>query len=112
MDAAILPRYKFNDDKNAVSFGPYVSYLALSSLFIGEQKQSEKSNDISNLGFSPIDFGLASYYHIIGKNVSFQVGTKLSITNANKNIFFADYFPKTGTGGTVRNLSFEIGMLF
>jgi hypothetical protein len=108
VDAVVSPMYKLNDNKNAVSFGPYASYLGLSSLYIGPKKKAE----LNDIGLAPWDAGIAAYYYIFEKNVSFQFGAKFGITNANKDVNFETYFPVTGTGKSIRNLSFELGMLF
>ncbi len=108
MDFVAMPIYNFNEDKNAIAFGPYASYLALSSLYIGDKKKAE----LNDIGFRSWDAGICAYLHIKGKYSSFQVGTKVSFLNANKDVNFVGYFPKTGNGGVVRNVSLEIGMLF
>ncbi|PCJ66046.1 MAG: hypothetical protein COA58_08205 [Bacteroidetes bacterium] len=106
IEAAILPSYLL--DKNNISIGPYLSYLGLSSLYIGNDQKSK----LNDLNFKDLDFGLASYYTINGPIVGFQFGVKVGLSNANNGVNFDGYFPKTGKGGEIRNLSFEIGLLF
>lgn len=108
VDVAVLPMYKIND-KDAISFGPYASYLGLSSLYIGPKKKAE---DIAEMGISPWDAGFATYYTKQNNIATFQIGAKIGLMNANDNVFFEDYFPQTGTGGFIRNVSLEIGVLF
>ncbi|MGB0850108.1 MAG: hypothetical protein ACPGTP_02580 [Bacteroidia bacterium] len=108
VDLAVLPMYKLNGE-DAISFGPYASYLGLSSLYVGPKKKAE---DIDKMGISPWDAGFATYYTKHNKIAAFQVGAKIGLKNANENVFFEDYFPKTGNGGFIRNISLEIGVLF
>ena len=108
LDVAVMPRYTFKGSNHSISSGPYASYLALSSLYLGAT-QKPKTSD---LNFSPYDAGLATFYHLKGTAVGLQVGAKLSLTNANDGVNFIGVFPTTGTGGIIRNLSFEIGLLF
>ena len=108
VDFAAVPMYNLSDKTKAVGIGAYGSYLGLSSMFVGDQKKAE----LNSINLAPLDAGLAAYYHSYGKSVTFQFGAKLGITNANDGINFIGYFPTTGNGGFIRNLSFEIGMLF
>ncbi len=108
VDLAIMPMYKFNEGKSSVCLGPYTSLLGLSSLFIGDKKKAE----LNDLDFKNYDIGVAAYYHISRKNMSFQIGTKMGLTNVNEDVNFVGYFPQTGTNGNIRNVSLEIGMLF
>jgi hypothetical protein len=108
IDVSILPLYSIPNSNKAVSLGPYASYLGLSSLFIGAKKKPE----INDIGFKNYDIGVASYYHIKGETVSLQIGGKLALINANNDVNFVGYYPKTGNGGIIRSLSFEIGMAF
>ena len=107
VDAAFLPTYKPNDN-SSVSFGPYGSFLGLSSLFVGDQRKSE----LNDIGIAPFDAGLATYYHIHKKLVIYQFGVKVGILDVNDSVNFEGYFPETGKGGSITNLSFEIGLLF
>ncbi|MEN8732168.1 MAG: outer membrane beta-barrel protein [Bacteroidia bacterium] len=107
MDVAAMPSYKI-DEKKKVSLGPYLSYLALSSMFKGAQQKAF----LNDIGVRPIDLGLAAYYSTQGPIVGFQVGAKLGLLDANNGVNFTDVLPPTGTGGFIRNLSLEIGMLF
>ncbi len=108
VDMAALPTYQIPNSKNSVSAGPYASYLGLSSLYIGPKKKAE----LNDLNFKNTDVGLAVYYKKGGKTVDLQVGAKVALLNANDGVNFVGYKPKTGNGGTIRSLSFEIGMLF
>ena len=108
MDFVAMPLYNYNEDKNAIAIGPYASYLGLSSLYIGAKKKAE----LNDIGFRPWDAGIGAYVHVNGQYASFQVGTKVSLLSANRDVNFEGYFPKTGNGGFVRNVSLEIGMLF
>lgn len=108
MDLAILPMYDIVEDKQAVSIGPYISYLGLSSLYLGEQKKSV----LNDLDLKQLDYGLAIYYTAYGNIVGFQIGAKWGIQNINDGINFIDIRPQTGTNGTIQNLGIEIGMLF
>jgi hypothetical protein len=108
VDACILPLYNVPNSNKAISFGPYTSYLGLSSLFIGTKKKPE----INDIGFKDYDIGIASYYHINGETVTLQIGVKHALINANNDVNFVGYYPKTGNGGMIRSLSFEIGMAF
>lgn len=108
VDVAALPQYAFQDGKKSISIGPYISYLGLSSLYIGEKKKAE----LNDIALDDLDFGLATYFTIHGPVASFQIGGKLGITDVNNGINFVGYFPQTGSEGIIRNLSFEIGVLF
>jgi len=107
VDAMVAPTYRL--EKNSISIGPYLSYLGLGSIYIGDKKKSE---DIEEFGLKPLDFGVAGYYTIHGPVVGFQFGAKVGLSNVNNGVNFDGIFPKTGTGGSIKNLSFEIGMLF
>lgn len=107
LDLAAMPAYKI-DDKRKISFGPYVSYLGLSSVFKGEQKKAY----LNDIGIGPLDAGLGAYYTIQGPIVGFQVGGKIGLVNANQEVNFVDLSPATGTNGFIRNFSLEIGMIF
>jgi hypothetical protein len=107
VDALIAPTYTL--EKNSISIGPYLSYFALGSIYIGAKKKAE---DIEEFGMKPLDFGLAGYYTINGPIIGFQFGAKVGLSNINNGVNFDGIFPETGNGGTIRNLSFEIGMLF
>jgi hypothetical protein len=108
LDLAVLPRYTFKENKHTISAGPYASYLALSSLYLGATPKPESSD----LNFRPFDIGIAAFYTIPGTVASFQVGGKLSLIDANGGVNFVGAFPATGTGGLIRSVNFEIGMLF
>ena len=96
------------DTRQNISFGPYISYLGLSSIFKGEQKKAF----LNDIGIGPLDAGLGAYYLIQGPIVGFQVGGKVGFTNANQDVNLVELSPATGTGGFIRNLSLEIGMIF
>lgn len=106
---SLMPTYAIEETNKSISLGPYISYLGLASLYIGEQR---KPNLSDNLGFSDIDLGIAAYFTIKGKNVSFQTGPKIGLLDVNRDVNFDGVSPKTGTGGIIRNISLEIGMLF
>jgi hypothetical protein len=108
IDACVLPLYNIPKSNKAISLGPYASYLGLSSLFIGAKKKPE----INDIGFKNYDLGVASYYHIKGEIVSFQFGGKLALINANRDVNFVGYYPKTGNGGMIRSICFEVGLAF
>jgi len=108
VDIAALPQYDFQEGKKSISFGPYLSYLGLSSLYIGEKKKAE----LNNLDLDPFDAGFVTYFTIHGPVASFQVGGKLGLKNVINGINFDSYYPRTGKGGIIRNLSLEIGVLF
>jgi hypothetical protein len=108
LDLAVMPRYTIKKSKHSISAGPYASYLALSSLYLGVTQKPETSE----LNFRPYEIGLALFYHLKGTAVSFQVGPKLSLTNSNNGVNFIGAFPATGTGGAIRSVSIEIGLLF
>jgi hypothetical protein len=109
LDVPILLSYKSGADaKNQLAFGPYTSYLGLSSLYVGSQKKAE----INDLDLKPIDFGTALYYHKINKVTIFQVGVKIGLLNINNGLYIENITPPTGNNGSIRNLSFEIGYLF
>lgn len=108
VDVAALPQYTFQEGKKSISFGPYLSYLGLSSLYIGEKKKAE----LNNLDIDPLDAGFVTYFTIHGPLASFQVGGKLGLKDVNNGINFDTYYPRTGKNGIIRNLSLEIGVLF
>lgn len=108
VDICAQPLYNIPNSNKAITLGPYASYLALSSLFIGAKKKPE----LNDIGFKDYDIGVASYYHIKGNTVSLQIGAKLALISANNNVNFIGYYPKTGNGKTIKSLSFEIGMAF
>ena len=108
VDVAALPQYNFQEGKKSISFGPYLSYLGLSSLYIGEKKKAE----LNNLDIDPLDAGFVTYFTIHGPLASFQVGGKLGLKDVNNGINFDTYYPRTGKNGIIRNLSLEIGVLF
>lgn len=108
VDAAVLPKYSFGDDVSSVALGPYGSYLALSSLFVGGQQASE-AND---LALKPYDAGLAVYYFNKGRIASFQAGAKIGLVDINNGINFQGVSPRTGTGGFIRSVGIEVGVIF
>jgi hypothetical protein len=108
LDLAVLPRYTIKKSKHSISAGPYASYLALSSLYLGVTQKPETSE----LNFRPYEVGLALFYHQTGKTVGFQLGAKLSLTDSNDGVNFIGAFPASGTGKAIRNLSIEVGLLF
>ena len=108
LDLALLPRYTIGGGEHSISAGPYGSYLALSSLYLGASQKPE----LDDLNFRPYDFGFAAFYTQHGPTASFQIGGKLSLIDANDGVNFVGAFPETGNGGFIRSLSFEIGMLF
>lgn len=108
IDIAALPQYDFQEGKKSISFGPYLSYLGLSSLYIGEKKKAE----LNNLDLDPFDAGFVTYLTMHGPVASFQVGAKLGLKDVNNEINFDTYYPRTGKNGIIRNLSLEIGVLF
>ncbi len=96
------------DNKQTISFGPYLSYLGLSSIFKGNQQKAY----LNDIGIRPLDAGIGAYYTLQGSVVDFQVGGKLGLANANKDISFDDLAPPTVNDGFIRNLSLEVGMIF
>ncbi len=107
LDVAAMPTYKI-DDKRRIAVGPYASYLGLSSVFKGEQKKAY----LNDIGIGPLDAGVGAYYTIQGPIVGFQIGSKIGLANANKDVNFVELSPTTGNGGFIRNFSLEIGMIF
>lgn len=107
LDLAAMPTYLITDNKK-ISFGPYFSYLGLSSVFIGQKKQAH----VNDIGARPIDTGVGMYYTIQGPLVSLQVGGKFGLINVNDNLNFEENSPQTEISGFVHNFSLEIGMLF
>ncbi|MDG2454617.1 MAG: outer membrane beta-barrel protein [Bacteroidia bacterium] len=107
LDFAAMPAYRL-DNKQTLSFGPYLSYLGLSSVFKGEQQKAY----LNDIGMRPLDTGIAAYYTIQGTVVGFQIGGKLGLANANKDISFEDLKPAKGSGEAIRSLSLELGMIF
>jgi hypothetical protein len=108
LDAPLLLGYHFKDKAHSISVGPYGSYLGLSSMFIGGKRKAH----LNDLDLKPYDYGVALYYQMNGKLMSFQTGVKAGMNNINNGIKFVDINPATGNNGTINNLSFEIGMLF
>lgn len=108
VDFTAIPMYNLGDKSKAIGVGAYGSFLGLSSMFVGDKKKAE----LNSIDLAPFDGGLVACYHSYGKSVTFQFGAKLGITDANDGINFIGYFPATGNGGFIRNLSIEIGMLF
>jgi len=107
VDAAVLPKYSFSSEHDA-ALGLYTSYLALSSLFVGGQQAAEANN----LDLKPFDFGIAAYFIKKGNIASFQFGTKVGLVDINDGINFEGVKPATGTGGFIRSVGLEIGMIF
>lgn len=107
LDFPVMYEYKLNE-KNAILGGLNSSFLAMSSMFLDGQRKAE-SNQIA---LKPFDWGPAFYYHVYGKTIGLQVGMKLGLTNANNGVNFENITPSTGNGGSIQNLSFEVGMLF
>ncbi len=101
-------RHLDNNKTQSLLIGPSISYLALSSLFIGQQKKAE----LNVLDLKDMDFGVAIYYQKNSKIASFQIGAKIGLTNVNNGINFVDIKPATGNNGTIKNLGLEIGFLF
>jgi hypothetical protein len=107
IDLAALPVYNI-DDKQAILIGPYASYLALSSLFIGPKKKPEDLD----IGLWDSDAGIAAYYHLKGEIVTVQLGGKYGLLNVNRQVNFIGLKPATGGRGSIHNLSIELGLLF
>lgn len=107
LDIAAMPTYKIAEKKK-ISFGPYFSYLGLSSVFVGQKKQAH----VNDIGARPTDTGLGIYYTIEGPIVGFQIGGKFGLINANQQLNFEENSPQTEISGSVHNFSLEIGMLF
>ena len=105
----MLPTYTLPESNKTVGVGPYVSYLGLASVYVGQQR---KPNQSDKLGFANFDLGLAAYYTIKGQAVSFQVGGKIGLLDVNNDVRFESVSPITGTGGLIRNISLDLGMLF
>jgi hypothetical protein len=107
LDLPLMYEYKLND-KNSILGGINPSFLAMSSMFLdGQQKAAS-----NRINLMPFDWGPAFYYHAYGKAVGFQAGVKVGLSNINNGINFENINPPTGNGGSIQNLSFELGMLF
>ena len=106
IDASILPNLSLANNRS-ISIGPSFSYLGLSSVYVGDKKKPEDQT----LDLSPFDMGLASFYTISQKIVSYQFGVKIGLMNIN-NIAQNNLMPVINPSGTIRNFSVEIGMLF
>jgi hypothetical protein len=107
VDASLLPLFRLKNE-SSICIGPTVSYLGLSSLYIGEKKKSE----IDKLSLKPWEYSITVYYLIPKPVVSFQFGTKIGLRNINDNIILDNVTPTINQNGTIQNISFEIGMLF
>jgi len=107
VDASLLPLFRLQND-HAICIGPTVSYLGLSSLYVGEKKKSE----IDKLNIKPWEYSIALYYHVPKSIVTFQFGTKVGLRNLNNNLSLDDIYPNINPNGTIRNISVEIGMIF
>ncbi len=109
LDLPFLLAYQTDkDSKHQYVLGPYASYQALSSMFVGAKKKAE----LNDIAIKDIDYGLALYYHKKSNIAIFQVGTKIGLRNVNNGVFFENILPPTGNNGSIVNLSFEIGYLF
>lgn len=95
--------------KHSLLFGPQFGYMALSSMFLNKAQGKAFDN---NVGFTRylLD-GVVMYQYQAGV-VGYQCGFKYSILDMNDNVEFVDIFPATGTGGSVRSLSFEAALIF
>ena len=107
VDASLLPLFRLQND-HAICIGPTVSYLGLSSLYVGDKKKS----DIDRLNLKPWEYSIALHYHVPKSIVTFQFGTKIGIRNLNNNLILDGIYPKINPKGTIRNISLEVGMLF
>jgi hypothetical protein len=107
VDVSLLPLFRLKNE-HSVCIGPTVSYLGLSSLYIGEKRKSE----IDELSLKPWEYSIALYYQIPKSIVSFQFGSKIGIRNINNNLILDNISPTINSNGTIQNISFEIGMLF
>ena len=107
VDASLLPLFRLKNE-HSICLGPTVSYLALSSLYVGDKKKSE----IDKLALKPWEYSIAMYYLVPKSVVSFQFGTKIGIRNINDNIILDNVTPTINPNVTIQNISFEIGMLF
>jgi len=107
VDASLLPKFQLKN-KHAICIGPTLSYLGLSSLYVGDKKKSE----IDKLNIKPWDCSLALYYHIPKTILTIQFGTKIGLLNINNNLILNNVFPAINPKGSIQNISFEIGMLF
>ena len=85
VDASLLPMFQLQN-KHAICIGPAVSYLGLSSLYVGKKKKSE----IDKLNIKPWEYSIALYYHIPKSIVTFQFGTKVGLRNLNNNLSLDD----------------------
>jgi len=104
----LLTYQNSKDSKNQYVLGPYASYQALSSMFVGAKKKAE----INDIAIKDLDYGVAFYYHKKSNIAILQIGSKIGLRNVNDGIFFENILPPTGNNGTIFNLSFEIGYLF
>ena len=107
VDASLLPKFQLKN-KHAICIGPTLSYLGLSSLYVGDKKKSE----IDKLNIKPWDCSLALYYHIPKTILTIQFGTKIGLLNINNNLILNNVFPAINPKGSIQNISFDIGMLF
>jgi hypothetical protein len=106
VDASVLPMVKLKN-KNAIAVGPSLSYLGLSSIYVGAKKKSE----IDKLNLKPWDLNLTVFYHIKKDIVTFQFGTKIGLIDIYNNLNLTTISPSIDQGN-IMNISFEIGMLF
>ncbi|MFY0643999.1 MAG: PorT family protein [Bacteroidia bacterium] len=108
LDFPLLLAYNIKSEKHQILIGPQVGYLGLSSMYLAKNSKAY----INGLGLHPFALDGVLAYQQIGKTVGWQVGAKLGILDINNGLHFENVKPETNTNGSIRSLSFEIGLLF
>jgi hypothetical protein len=107
LDLPLMIGYELSDNQ-LIMIGPQLGYLALSSMYIGSKAKAH----INDLALHPFALDGIISYQVNGKIVGFQAGLKLGVFDLNNGLNFEQINPPTGNGGSIRSLSFELGLLF
>ena len=108
LDFPLQLSYALKKDKHQILFGPQIGYLGLSSMYLAKNSKAH----LNGLGLHPFALDGILGYQQIGKTVGWQFAAKLGIIDINNGLHFVDIKPETNTNGSIRSLSFEIGLLF
>lgn len=95
-------------NKHIVFFGPQAGFLVASEVYVNGAFKAR----YSNLSLKKMDAMGVVGYQFNGYYSGFQVALKYGLVDINKNLYFKDVLPETGTGKTIRNASIDFSFLF
>jgi hypothetical protein len=95
-------------NKHIVFLGPQAGFLLSSEVYVNGAFKAK----YRDLNLKKMDAMGVVGYQFNGYYTGFQVAIKYGLVDVNKNLYFKDVLPETGTGKTIRNASIDFSFLF